>query len=141
MALKELKFDEVNVGDTMPPFEHTFQRMDAILYAGASGDFNPIHVDPDFAKNLAGLPDVIAHGLFNMALLGKTITDWIGDPGNLKKYNVEFRGMVNPGHTVTFTGTVIAKNESEKTAELEVWAENQDGKKVLSGGKAVVKLA
>jgi acyl dehydratase len=96
VELTSLKYEDIEVGQEIPSFSHKFDRMDAIIYAGASGDFNPIHTNPFFAKDVAMLPDVIAHGLFNMALLGKTVVDWIGDPGNLKKLSCQFRGMVIP---------------------------------------------
>ena len=140
MPLRELKYSEVQVGDPVTPFVHQFEKMDAIIYAGASGDFNPIHVDPDVAK-MAGHPNVIAHGLFNMALLGKTITDWIGDPGNLKKFSCQFRGRVIPGDTVTFSGVVKAKEDAGQLVIVDVWAENQDGTRVLDKAEATVKLS
>ncbi|MHB8781010.1 MAG: MaoC/PaaZ C-terminal domain-containing protein [Candidatus Geothermincolia bacterium] len=140
MALRELQFSEVRVGQEIPPFHHTFDKMDAIIYAGASGDFNPIHVDPEVAK-MAGHPNVIAHGLFNMALLGKTITDWIGDPGNLKKFSCQFRGRVLPGDTVTFKGVVRSLDEAERLAVLDIWAENQEGVRVLDKAEATIELA
>ncbi len=136
--LAKIKYDEVNVGDEIPTFEHTWQKMDGIIYAGASGDFNPIHVDPDIAK-LSGQPNVFAHGLFNMALLGKTIIDWIGDPGNLKKFSVQFRGRVFPGDTVTFGGRVKEKLEGNLVV-LEVWANKQDGSPALKNCEATVYL-
>jgi acyl dehydratase len=138
VELQKIRFEDVNVGDEIPSFEHTFQKMDAIIYAGASGDFNPIHVDPDIAK-LSGQPNVFAHGLFNMALLGKVIVDWIGDPGLLKKFSVQFRGRVFPGDTVTFKGRVREKLEGNLVV-LDVWAVKQDGTEALKNGEAVVHL-
>jgi len=137
--LCNLKYEDVQVGQEITTFSHKFERMDAIVYAGASGDFNPIHVDPFFAKDVAMLPDVIAHGLFNMALLGKMVMDWIGDPGYLKKLSCQFRGMTIPGETVHFKGKVREKLQ-ENLVVLDVWAEKDDGTVVIKGGEATVYL-
>ena len=137
--LCNLKYDDIEVGQDIPTFSHKFDRMDAIVYAGAGGDFNPIHVNPYFAKDVAMLPDVIAHGLFSMALLGKTVMDWIGDPGYLKKLSCQFRGMTIPEDTVNFKGKVREKLE-DNLVVLDVWAEKDDGTVVLKGGEATVYL-
>ncbi|MFW6114026.1 MAG: MaoC/PaaZ C-terminal domain-containing protein [Actinomycetota bacterium] len=137
--LCNIKYAEVEVGQEIPAFSHKFDRMDAIMYAGAGGDFNPIHVNPFFAKDVAMLPDVIAHGLFQMALLGKTVMDWIGDPGYLKKLSCQFRGMTIPEETVNFKGKVREKLE-DNLVVLDVWAEKDDGTVVLKGGEATVYL-
>ena len=138
IELRKVKFDDVNVGDEIPSFSNTWDRMTGFMYAGASLDFNPIHIDPDIAK-LSGQPNVFAHGLFNMALLGKTIIDWIGDPGDLKKFSVQFRARVFPGDTVTFKGKIVEKMDGN-LVKLQVWAEKQDGEKCLKNGEAVVFL-
>jgi acyl dehydratase len=137
--LCNLKYDDIEVGQDTPTFSHKFDRMDAIVYAGAGGDFNPIHVNPYFAKDVAMLPDVIAHGLFSMALLGKAVMDWIGDPGYLKKLSCQFRGMTIPEDTVNFKGKVREKLE-DNLVVLDVWAEKDDGTVVLKGGEATVYL-
>jgi acyl dehydratase len=137
--LCNLKYDDIAVGQEIPAMTHKFDRMDAVIYAGASGDFNPIHTNPYFAKDVAMLPDVIAHGLFNMALLGKAVVDWIGDPGYLKKLSCQFRGMVIPEQTVFFKGKVREKLEGNLVV-LDVWAEKDDGSEVLKGGEATVDI-
>jgi len=139
VELCNLRFEDVQVGQEIPSLSHTFDRMDAVIYAGASGDFNPIHTNPFFAREVAGLPDVIAHGLFNMALLGKMVLDWVGDPGYLRKLSCQFRGMVIPGDKVIFRGRIREKLEANLVV-LDVWAEKEDGSEVLKGGEAVVFL-
>jgi len=139
IELCNLKYDEVEVGQEIPFLSHRFQRMDAIIYAGASGDFNPIHTDPFFAREVAMLPDVVAHGLFNMALLGKMVMDWIGDPAYLKKLSCQFNGMVLPGELLSFKGRVREKLENNLIV-LDVWAEKENGDVVLKGGEATVYL-
>ncbi len=137
--LCNLRYEDIQVGQEIPTFSHKFDRMDAIIYAGAGGDFNPIHVNPYFAKEVAMLPDIIAHGLFNMALLGKMVMDWIGDPGYLRKLSCQFRAPVIPEETVLFKGRVRDKLENNLVV-LDMWAEKQDGTAVLKDGEATIYL-
>lgn len=139
IELCSLRYDDVEVGQDIPTLARRFDRMDAVIYAGAGGDFNPIHTNPFFAREVAMLPDVIAHGLFNMALSGKAVMDWIGDPGYLKKLSCQFRGMVIPGETVLFKGKVREKLENNLVV-LDIWAEKEDGSVVLKGGEAIIYL-
>ena len=96
-------------GDALPPLSATVTRADLVRYAGASGDFNPIHWNERFAREV-GLPDVIAHGMLTMALAGRVVTDWVGDPGAVLEYGARFtRPVVVPddgeGATVEVTAT------------------------------------
>lgn len=136
-----VSFEQVNIGDEIPPLSVGLDQMMLWIYAGASGDFNLIHVDKEFGEKV-GLGGTIAHGLSNMARMGKCITDWIGDPGKLKQFKVRFSAPARPGDTVTFKGKVAGKKEEDgkKSVTLEVWAENQDGAKILSKGMAVVEV-
>ncbi len=140
-TLKGLKYDEVSVGDELPAQSKEVHKMDLIVYAGASGDFNPIHVDDEFAKNV-GLGGVIAHGLLNMATLCRSLTDWLGDPGILRRLKVRFDANVRPGDTVTTKGKVTEKRveDGRNLVVLEVGMVNQDGAEVLSRGEAVAEL-
>ncbi|MHB8893795.1 MAG: MaoC/PaaZ C-terminal domain-containing protein [Candidatus Geothermincolia bacterium] len=139
--MANVEFDSINVGDEIPKLEVTLEQMMLWLYAGASGDFNPIHVDKEFAEKV-GLGGTIAHGLSSMARLGRCITDWLGDPGALKRFKVRFAAPARPGDTVTFWGKVIDKKveDGKNLATLEVGAMTQDGTVVLSKGEAVVEL-
>jgi len=136
-----VSYDKVNVGDEVPPLSVEINQMMLWLYAGASGDFNPIHVDKEFGEKV-GLGGTIAHGLLNMGMLGRCITDWLGDPGAIKKFKVRFRSPARPGDTVTFKGRVTEKKveEDRNLAVLEVSAENQDGAQILTNGLAVVEI-
>src|SRR3954470_9047615 len=98
------------VGDKLPAQQFPVTRADLVRYAGASLDFNPIHWNERFAKQV-GLPDVIAHGMLTMAIAGRVVTDWLGDPGRLVSYGVRFpRPVVVPdgdeGALVEITGKV-----------------------------------
>jgi acyl dehydratase len=85
----KISYDAVEVGTELPARTFPVDRADLIRYAGASGDFNPIHWNEKFAKEV-GLPDVIAHGMFTMAEAIRVVTDWTGDPGALVDYGVRF---------------------------------------------------
>jgi len=139
--MANVTFDEVNVGDEIPKLEVTLDQMMLWMYAGASGDFNPIHVDKEFAEKV-GLGGTIAHGLSSMARLGRCLTDWVGDPGSLKRFKVRFASPARPGDTVTFWGKVIDKKveDGKNLVTLEVGANIGDGTVVLSKCEAVVEL-
>lgn len=133
----------VEVGTELPPLTVTLRREDLVRYAGASGDFNPIHFSDRMAARL-GLPGVVAHGMLTMAEAVRVVTDWIGDPSRLVEYGVRFtRPVVVPdddaGAEVAIGGTVIAVNEDNGTAEVNLTAEF-DGQKVLGRARAVVRL-
>src|SRR5260370_35261140 len=99
VAEEKLFFDDVNEGDEAPVVSHELTRTDLVMYAGASGDFNPMHHDEVKAKE-AGLPSVFGHGMFSMGLLGRAITDYVG-VGNLKRFKVRFTKQHWPGDVQT----------------------------------------
>ena len=105
-----------------------------VQYAGASGDYNPLHTDDLFTKEVAGYPTVFAHGMLTMGMTGRVLTDWFGVEG-LASYGVRFVKQVWPGDTLTATATVTAIREEEGAtlADLTVETKNQDGDVVLSG--------
>lgn len=138
-----IQFDQVNVGDQVGPVSVTVTRADLIRYAGASGDFNPIHWNERFAREV-GLPDVIAHGMFTMALGARLITSWAGEPGALVDYSVRFtRPVVVPdtdaGATVELSAEVKEKLPGSRI-RLAISARSGDHK-VLGKAAAVVALA
>ncbi|MEO3785835.1 MaoC family dehydratase [Actinocorallia sp. B10E7] len=138
-----VKYDEVEVGTEIPAQAYPVKRLNLVMYAGASGDFNPIHWDEKFAKAV-GLPDVIAHGMFTMAQGGRFVTDWAGDPGAVLDYGVRFSGMVpvsyDTGNVIEISGVVEEKLEDNKVV-VGLTAREAGGMKVLSQAKAVVRLA
>lgn len=114
-------------------------RTQIVQYAGASGDYNPIHSDELFAKEVAGYPTVFAHGMLTMGLTAKLITDTVGD-GTLTDYGVRFVSQVWPGDTLTATAEVTAVRVDEGLVDLSVTTTNQDGTTVLTG-TATARLA
>src|SRR5262245_59171294 len=109
-------------------------RTQIVQYAGASGDYNPLHSDERFAREAAGYPGVFAHGMLTMGMTGRVLTDWMGD-GTLTRYGARFSKQVWPGDTLTATATVDAVREEggEWFADLSVVTTNQDGDVVVQG--------
>jgi meromycolic acid (3R)-3-hydroxyacyl-[acyl-carrier protein] dehydratase HadAB len=135
-------FDDVKVGDELPARHAKLSRGDLVNYSGVAGDANPIHWDESIAK-LAGLPDVIAHGMLTMAVAGRVVTDWLGDPGRLIDFSARFtRPVVVPntpeGALIEITGKVAAIND-EGTARIDLVVKF-DGKTVLGKPQALVRV-
>ena len=138
-----VRLADVAVGTELPEQVFRVTRADLVRYAGASGDFNPIHWNERVATSV-GLPDVIAHGMFTMALAGRVVTDWAGDPGAVVEYGVRFsRPVVVPdddeGAEVTVRGTVGALL-GRRPARVDLVV-TSGGEKVLSLARATVRLA
>ena len=136
------RYDEVEVGSTLPAREFPITRATLVRYAGASGDFNVIHWNERVAKAV-GLPDVIAHGMLTMATAGRVVTDWAGDPGAVESYGVRFKAPVvvpddDTGATVVVEGTVEEKLDGGRVV-VGLTARVGEGE-VLSGARAVVRL-
>jgi acyl dehydratase len=133
MAEQKVFFEDVNEGDEAPVVAHELTRTDLVMYAGASGDFNPMHHDEVKAQE-AGLPSVFGHGMFSMGLLGKAITDYVGI-GNLRTYKVRFTKQTWPGETLT-TKIVVTdkrKEDGENLVDLEVSLANSAGEVKVAG--------
>jgi acyl dehydratase len=140
MQYAKVSFDEIKVGDELPPLvKGPIQQIQLTRYAGASGDFNPIHQDDEFAR-AAGMGGVFAHGMLSMGFVAQAITDWAG-PGAVRKLGVRFAALVRLKDVVTCRGRVLAKTSTDtaRLVELEVWAENQRAEKVVTG-RATVAL-
>lgn len=134
----KIQYDALREGDEAPVVSHKLTRTDLVKYAGASGDFNPMHTDEVAAKE-AGLPSVFGHGMFSMGLLGRAVTDWAG-VGNLKTYGVRFTKQTWPGETLSTRIVVSAKEETDegKIVVAEVALLNQDGEVKLTGSTRVL---
>ena len=137
---KQVYIEDVTVGMELPPLKKNVTTQQLVKYAGASGDFNPIHYDKDIALARSGLPgSVIIHGALKNAFLGQLMTDWIGIDGSLKKLSCQYRGMDVPGDSVTGKGKVIKKYEDngEHLVDCDIWLENGKGEKTTPGTATV----
>jgi len=139
----KIAYADVEVGTELPGRSFPVTRDTLVRYAGASGDFNPIHWNEKFAKEV-GLPDVIAHGMFTMAEAIRVVTDWTGDPAAVVEYGVRFtRPVVVPnddrGAEIEVTGKVAAKLD-DNTVRVDLTVTSA-GQKVLGMSRAVVRLA
>lgn len=137
-------FESVAVGDVLPPLTTTIDRAQLIRYAGASSDFNRIHWSESTAASV-GLPGILAHGMLNMALAGRVVTDWVGDPGAVREIGTRFtRPVYVPddveGATVEFTAVIGALDETTRTARIDVTAKH-NGQAVLGRARATVQLS
>src|SRR5213592_4037611 len=133
VAEATLFFDDVSEGDEAPVVTHELTRTDLVRYAGASGDFNPMHHD-EVQAQASGLPSVFGHGMFTMGMLGKALTDFVG-VGNLKLYKVRFTKQTWPGEKLTTKITVQKKYEEhgEHRVDLECEVVNENGEAKVSG--------
>lgn len=132
---------EITAGTQLPPMELRVRRADLVRYAGASLDFNPIHWNDQVATEV-GLPGVIAHGMYTMAIAGRLVTEWLGDPGRLVEYTARFtRPVIVPnddeGALVELSG-VVREVRADGTARVDITAKF-DGKTVLGKAIAIVR--
>ena len=134
-------YADVEVGTVLPAQTFAIERADLVRYAGASGDFNPIHWNERFAVSV-GLPNVIAHGMYTMALVARVVTDWAGDPAAVVDYGVRFtRPIVVPdpdGAVLEVAGVVSAKRD-DGLVEVDLRA-TVGGQTVLAKARAVLRL-
>lgn len=127
--------DDIKVGEMRESvLVDDLKRTRIVQYAGASGDFNPLHTDERFAVEAAGYPGVFAHGMLTMGMTGRVLTDWVG-PEALLRYGVRFKAQVWPGDTLTATATVesIEDTPTGPVAQFSVRTLNQDGVEVVTG--------
>ena len=136
MAEQKLFYEDVEKGDEAKELSHELTRTDLVTYAGASGDFNPIHIDVDFAKQV-GLPSNILHGLYTMAQVARAnVSAAGGDPRSLRRLSVQFRGMGFPEQEITVSGTV--KEVSDGYVVIETVAE-QSGNQIIRNAEAEIE--
>ena len=138
--MNKLRFDDIHIGDTLLPLTLApINRTTLALFAGASGDHNPIHIDIDYAR-AAGESDVFAHGMLSMAYLGRLLTQWV-DQRQVRSFSVRFVGITHLGDQVICSGKVVEKLEvdGERRVRLEIQTENQTGQRKVFGD-AVVAL-
>src|SRR3954470_6489712 len=137
MGEHALDYDAVSTGDAGPPISHPLTRTDLVMYAGASGDFNPMHHDETAAQQ-AGLPSVFGHGMFTAGLLATAITNYVG-VGHLKSYRVRFTKQTWPGEVLT-TSVVVREKRAGNEVVLDCSVVNENGEAKIQG-EAVAVLA
>jgi acyl dehydratase len=124
-------------GDEIEPLAVTPDKYLTVRYAGASGDFNPIHIDEEFAQQV-GLPGKILHGLYTMAQVARAQTDAGGGPRSLKRLSVQFRGMGLPEHELVVTGRVVSADDGVAIVECGC---AQNGKRIIRNAEAELRLS
>ncbi len=130
-----LKASDIKVGDTYSEEVcRNLSRTQIVQYAGASGDYNPVHTDEIYTKKIAGYPSVFAHGMLSMGMTGKMLTNYVGD-GRLMSFGVRFTSQVFPGATLTATATVTGLREDNDThiVDLDVSTTDEEGVEVVKG--------
>lgn len=138
--MNTVRFNDINVGDRLPPLALApINRTTLALYAGASGDHNPIHIDLDFARK-ARMPDVFAHGMLSAAYLGRLVTNWVPQQ-QVRKLSLRFTGITHLGNTPLCSGTVVEKMQEagEQRVRIAIQCANQYGEDKLLG-EAIVAL-
>jgi acyl dehydratase len=138
MAEQKVFFEDVSEGDEAPVVAHELTRTDLVMYAGASGDFNPMHHDDTIATQV-GNPSVFGHGMLTAGLMARVLKDWFG-PEALRRFDVRFAKQVWPADTLTCAAKVTAKREEggEQLVDVECTVTNQDGTEVLTGTATAV---
>ncbi len=130
-----LKASDIKVGDIYSEEVcQNLSRTQIVQYAGASGDYNPVHTDEIYTREIAGYPSVFAHGMLSMGMTGKMLTNYVGD-GRLMSFGVRFTSQVFPGATLTATATVTGLREDNNThiVDLDVSTKDEEGIEVVKG--------
>jgi len=136
--MNNINYADIKVGDTIPSMtKKPISRTTLALFAGASNDHNPMHIDIDFAKK-SGFDDVFAHGMLVMAYLGQLLTNWVPQT-SIREFSTRFKAITNLGDELTCTGTVQEKLliEDEECVKLELSVVNQEGEEKLQGSALV----
>ena len=138
---EQLFWEDVEEGQEVPPFSQKVGYMELNRFAGANEELVPIHMDADYAKNVAKLPDVIIMGNLKLAYIANAITDWAGDDGWITKLAIDYRKMDTVNSTITAKGKVTKKykQDGKHLVDLDVWVENEAGE-VTTPGSAVLSL-
>jgi acyl dehydratase len=135
-----LAVSAVAAGETIAPLSRRVSQEQINAYADASGDHNPIHLDAGFAVSV-GLPGTIAHGMLELGILAEAVSAWAGGSANVQSLSCRFSKPLLAGDTIICTGTVVGVNEEEGIATLDVSATSDRGERVLTNGRATVRLS
>jgi acyl dehydratase len=135
---EQLYYEDVAISDEITPLVKQPTTRQLVMWAGASGDYNPIHYDKDFAQSQR-LPGVIVHGQLMGCFLGQLITDWIGEEGMVHSFSCSYKGMSFPGETLTCKGKITNKyvEDNQRYVVCDIWVENPKGEKVVLGRATV----
>ena len=131
-------FEQVEPGMEIPALTKCPSTQQLVMWAGASGDYNPIHYDKEFALE-RGLPGVVVQGQLSTAFLCQMLSDWYGTSDSLRKLNVSYKGLNFPGDMLTCHGVVKDKSVEDNLVTLDIWVENPKGEKTVTG-TAIVYL-
>ena len=136
-----VRFDDISVGDALPELRKVPDRIQLVKYAAGSGDFNPLHYDPDFAQ-AREIGDNIVHGRLKYAALGELVSNWLAHGGRIRRIACQYRGMDLRAAPFTCKGTVTGKRAEvgERVVDLDIWTETESGEKTTPG-TAVVTLS
>lgn len=136
---KQLFFEDIETGSEIGPLVKRPTTRQLVIWAGASGDYNPIHYDQDFARG-RGLPGVIVQGQLVGSFLGELVTAWMGDGGTLRKLSCSYKGMNYPGEAITCRGKISRKyvEGGQHRVECSLWAENPGGEKTVTGAAIII---
>jgi acyl dehydratase len=133
----DVTFESVKIGDPLGPQEFHLSKDQVRAYARTTGIWVPRFTDDEGARK-EGLPGMITPGNMSLAILSKLVTDWIGASGaQLTRLGTTYRQPVIPDHTITLQGFVTDKNESNRTADMDIWLENEDGERLVIGTASV----
>ena len=129
-------------GQRLPERSVTLDQAALIRYAGASGDFNPLHWDAAFAAKVSPTGGVVAHGMLSMGLLSGLLTDWLGDAGRVRSLSCQFKAPCPVDATLVVGGEVLEVDAASKCATVRIWARTTDGAKVIDQrtARAVIEL-
>jgi acyl dehydratase len=132
------KFADVKVGDALPELTKSPDRSQLVKYAAGSGDFNPLHFDPDFPQ-AQQIGDNIVHGRMKYASLGELVSNWVAHTGWIREISCQYRGMDMRGATFTCKGQVAATRDDggRKLVDLEIWTEDGSGNRTTPGTATV----
>ena len=134
-----LRFEDIKEGDALPELRKKPTLQTLVKYSAGSGDFNPLHHDYNFAQSKQ-IGSIIVHGRFKYASLGELVSNWLGHAGRIRKLSCQYRGMDLPDKEFVCRGMVKKKSADggNKVVELDIWAENAEGKKTTPGTATVV---
>ena len=128
----------VEVGTELPTVEQTVELTNSVMYAGASGDYNPLHYDPSFAEKVSPTGGVIAHGMYSMGLAARVVTEWAGDPDKVVGIDVRFTKPWPMGTAARFGGTVSGIDDG--VAAIDIWGRRVDDDVAILRGRAHVRI-